>query len=84
MPPNDVYDSSKIKVLKGLDAVQSAGDLVGAVVELPARVQDGHDHFGCRSTLFRVDVHRNAAAVIRHGHGLVGMDRDDDAVAIPG
>ena len=33
------------------DAVQAAGDLVGILVEFPARVQLRHDHFGGRHPL---------------------------------
>ena len=31
-----------------------------------------------------MDVGRNAAAVVRDGHGLIGVDGDDDAVAMAG
>ena len=66
------------------DAVQAAGDLVGAVVELPARMQHGHDDFGRGTPLFGVDIHRDAAAVVGDGDRFIGMDGDDDAVAVAG
>ena len=37
-------------------AVQTAGHLVGVVIEFAAGVQHGHDDFGGRTALFRVDV----------------------------
>ena len=58
------------------DPVQTAGNLVGVVVELTARVQDRHDHLGRRAPLFGVNVHRNAAAVVGDRDRLVRMYRD--------
>ena len=66
------------------DTVQAARDFVGAVVELTARVQHGHDDFGGGTTFFGVDVDRDAAAVVLDGDGFVGVDRDDNAVAMAG
>ena len=45
-------------------------------------MQHGHDHFGCRSALFWVDVDRNATAVVGDCYRFVGMDGDDYAVAM--
>ncbi len=36
----------------------------------------GHDDLGGRDALARMDVGRNAAAVIGDGHGAVGVERD--------
>jgi hypothetical protein len=66
------------------DAVQTAGDFVGVVVELPAGVQLGHDDLGRAAPFFLVDVDRDAAAVVFHGHGVVGVDGDQDAVRVAG
>ena len=55
-------------------AVQAAGDLVGVVVELAAGVQDGEDDLEGRDLLDRVLLHRNAAAVVVHGDGVVRVD----------
>ena len=55
-------------------AVQAAGDFVAVVVEFAARMQDGHNHFGCRAAFFGVDIGGNAAAVILNGDGIVGID----------
>ena len=63
------------------DAVQAARDLVGVLVELPAGVQDGHDHLGRRDALALVDVDRDAAAIVGDGDRAVGVDRDVDPVA---
>ena len=51
------------------DAVQAAGDAIGGVLvglpELAARMQGGEDHLHCRNFLFRMDIDRDAAAVVR-------------------
>src|SRR5271165_1005497 len=47
-------------------AVQPARDLVALGIELAAGVQLGHDHLGRRHSLFLVEVHGDAAAVIHH------------------
>ncbi len=58
------------------DAVQSAGNLVAVAIEFSAGVQHGEHNFR-RGALFRgVHVHRNAAAIVHHGHGIVGVHRD--------
>ena len=64
------------------DAVQTAGDLVGVVVELTAGVKDGHDDLGGRTTLLGVDIHRNAATVVRNGDRFVSVDRNADEGAV--
>src|SRR5690606_29503752 len=65
-------------------AVQTTGHLVAVVVELTAGVQHGHDHLGRRHAFFLVDVHRNAATVVAHGDGLIGVDGDADFGAVAG
>ena len=65
-------------------AVQTAGDFIAVVVELAARVQDGHDHFGGGAAFFGVDTGGNAAPVVFDGDGFVGVDRHGDAVAMTG
>ena len=65
------------------DAVEAAGDLVGAGVELAAGVQAGHDHLHRGQILAGVQVHGNAPAVVLHGDAVVRMDRDLDFVAMP-
>ena len=68
------------------DAVQSTRNLVGVLVELTAGVQHGHDDLRCRNPLLRVDVHRDAAAVIADRHGGIRMypHRHFGAVACQG
>ena len=62
--------------------MQSAGNLVGVVVEFSARVQHGHDDLGCGAAFFAVDVGRDAAAVVLHRHRFVGVNRHHDAIAV--
>jgi len=64
--------------------VQPAGDLVRVVVELAARVQDGHDDLGRRALFGRVHVDRDAAAVVHDGHRIVDVNRDVDVIAETG
>src|SRR5690606_26972145 len=63
-------------------AVQTAGDLVGGVVEFPAGVQHGHHHLGGGSPLGGMDVGGDAPAVVRHGDRVVGVDHHVDAGAV--
>ena len=65
------------------DAVQTAGDLIGALVELAARVQDGHYHLGGGLAGF-VHLSRDAAAVVHDRDAAVLVDRDVDGVAAAG
>ena len=66
------------------DAVQSARDLVGALVELAAGVQLGEHDLRGRQLLRGVDVDRNSAAVVDHGDAVVDVDGDLDAIALAG
>lgn len=65
-------------------AVQAARHLVRVLVELAARVQLGHHDFGgaAAELVILVDVGRDAAAVVGDGDRVVGMDGDDDVVAM--
>ena len=56
--------------------MQTAGDLVGVLVKFAAGVQLRHHDFGCGDA-FAVHVGRNAAAVIAHRDGTVGVQRDE-------
>ncbi len=62
------------------DAVQPPRHLVAVVVELAARVQHGHDHFG-RGPPALVHVGRNAAPVVDDRDRVVDVDGDVDRVA---
>ena len=64
--------------------MQAAGYLVRVVIELSAGVQDRHDDFGGGTALFRVHVHRNAAAVVGYRHGFIGVNRHGNGVAMAG
>ena len=68
-------------------AVQTAGDFVGGGVELAAGMELGQHHLHGRHHLAvgqRHHVHRNAAAVIDHGDGVVHVDDDIDLFAVAG
>ena len=66
------------------DAVQAARHLVARLVELAAGVQHGERQLDAGHLLDRVHVHRDAAAVVDDGDGIVLVDRDRDGVAVPG
>src|SRR6185369_7107964 len=64
-------------------AVQAAGVQVVALVELPARVEGGEDDLQGRLPVPRVDVDRDAAAVVGHGDRLpVLVEGDLDPVGV--
>ena len=64
-------------------AVQTAGILVGALAELAARVQVRQHQLDRRDLELRMDIHRNAAAVVPDGAGAIDMDRHIDPDAMP-
>ena len=66
------------------DAMQTAGNLVGVVVELAAGVQLGHHDFRRRALLLVVglDFSRYAAPVILHADRIVGVYGYRDVVAV--
>ncbi len=66
------------------DAVQAAGHLVGVLVEFSAGVQLGHDDFGRRHAFLLVDVGRNAAAIVAHRAGAVGIERHRHRARVAG
>jgi hypothetical protein len=70
------------------DAVQAAGEAVGRVfvglVELAAGVQAGEHHLDGGHALDRVDLDRDAAAVVAHAHRAVGVQGDGDLAAEAG
>ena len=68
----------------GADAVQAAGIFVGALAELAARVQIGQDQLDRRHFPFRMNIDRNAAAVVAHGDRAIDVDGHVDLVAKSG
>ena len=66
------------------DAVQAAGNLVRVAVELATGMKFGHHHFGGGAffLVFRMNIGRNAAAVVGHADRIVRMDDDGDFVAV--
>ena len=69
---------------RNADAVQAAGNLVRVLVEFSAGVQLGHDDLGGGNAFTLVDVDRDAAAVVAHGAGTVGIERDHDVLGEAG
>ena len=65
-------------------AVQSAGHLVAALVELAAGVQAGHDDLQRRLAFGGVHVHGDAAPVVDHADAAVGQDGHGDLFAEAG
>ena len=64
------------------DAVKPAGDLVGALVELPAGVQLGHDDLGGGDALLLVDIGGNPTAVVADRRRAVGAQHHMNMLAI--
>ena len=77
-PDRELEPARKRVDHRDADAVQAAGDLVGVLVEFSAGMQLGHDDFGGRHAFALVDVGRNAAAVVAHRAGTVGIEGDRD------
>src|SRR3546814_7625736 len=73
---------------QGANPVESArhllGVAVGRVLELTARVELCHDDFGRRHAFPGVDAGGNAAPVVLDRHRTVGVEDDEDAVAMAG
>jgi hypothetical protein len=69
-------------------AMESTRDFVGVLVEFAAGMQDAHDDFGSGALGFVLVIHldadRDATAVVADGDGVVGVDGDDDVVAVAG
>ncbi len=65
-------------------AVEAAGHLVGVVVELASRVEDGKDNLERGDPLDGVALHGDAAAVVVDGDGVVRVDGHLDLGAEPG
>ncbi len=65
-------------------AVQTAGDLVGVLVEFPARVQLGHDDLGRGDAFALVHIGRNTAPVVAHRHRAVGVEHYRHGIVVAG
>ena len=67
------------------DAMQAAGRLVGAAVELAAGVQHRHDHFERRLLReLRMRIDRHAAAVVEHAEPAAVFQRNLDEGCVTG
>jgi hypothetical protein len=70
---------------RGPDAMEAARGLIGLAGELAACVQRAEDDFeGGFLGEFRVWFHRDAAAIVAHGEGIIGVQFDFDARGVPG
>jgi hypothetical protein len=69
---------------RNADAVQTAGNFVGSVVELTASMQFGQHDFGGRNFFRGMNIDGYTAAVIDHSDAVVDMNGDFDAVAMTG
>ena len=63
-------------------AVQTTGNLIGALVELTASVQHGQHDLKGRTVFFGVHTRGDTTAVVEHTDGVAGQDADIDLVAI--
>ena len=68
----------------GSDAVEAAGVFVGALAEFASGVEVGEDEFDGGDAEFRVGIDGDAAAVVAHRAGSVGMEGDVDGFAESG
>lgn len=65
------------------DSVQTAGYLVGIMIEFSARMQDGHHDFDGGFSLF-VHIDRDSASVVGHADAVVGLDDHFDMGGVTG
>ena len=65
-------------------AVQAAGETVGLVVELAARMESREDQFDAAYFFLRVYVDRHAAAVVDHANGPILVKGHVDLLAVSG
>ena len=66
------------------DSVKAAGNFIRIAIKLSAGVQHSEHHFG-RGTLLRsMHIDGNAAAVVNHGDGIVGVHGDIYFVRVTG
>lgn len=61
--------------------MQTAGSAIRGIAEFGAGMQLGQHHFHAGELGFRLHVHRNASAIVRHFNGTIVMQGHDDVVA---
>ena len=66
------------------DAMKTAGNLVGVLVEFSTGVQLGHDHFGGRNALLGMNANRNSATIVSNRNRVVAVQNHADRIAITG
>ena len=62
------------------DAVKTARDFVSFAAEFSSGMEDGHDGLKCRDFGFRMNVGRNAAAVVSDTNAVARKERDFNVV----
>src|SRR5690606_23541053 len=68
----------------GPDPVETAGNDVGTLAELPAGMEIGQNKLERGDVVSRMDIDRDAAAVVFDGTGAGEVDRDRDLGAMSG
>ena len=63
--------------------METAGDLIGVVIELTTRVQHRHDHFCRRYALFML-LSRDATPIITNAYGFIRVNNNIYLVAVSG
>ena len=61
--------------------MQTTADLIGAVIELAARADFGHDHFERRNAFCFVDADRDTDTIIRNRHDIIVVKRHKNVIA---
>ena len=68
--------------------MKPARNLIGIVVrgvfKLTASVQLGHDNLGGGHAFFLVHAHRNAAAIVLYADAAIGVELDQNQIAMTG
>ncbi len=67
---------------RGTHAVETAGNLIAAAAKLTAGMEDGINHFQSGLARLGLNVHRDTAAIIRHGNDITVMDGNGDLGAV--
>ena len=56
--------------------MQATRNFIGVVIEFSTGMQNSHDNFCRGSSLFLMDIDRNATTIIGNRNGFIDMDND--------